>query len=202
MNFEQKLQLNQMIQTNNVEDQTPLIRELKHSGILRNNINAMVAIKQLYFADNNERETEYISQCNFLFTYYTDLFNKIKNDELDLTIMFKALDVLLKIENEEIDQHEGAFIFGTLLKEMYVDSALKKADKVNAEHEEAEQVKGLTWKDYKKSQLKSVCAVCNQYAKLMCGRCAVYYYCCKEHQIEHWKTHKKQCTPLVEQKKK
>ena len=35
MNDKQRLQLQNMIKTNNVEDQTELIRNLKHSHILR-----------------------------------------------------------------------------------------------------------------------------------------------------------------------
>ena len=42
MDDKQRLQLQNMIKTNNVEDQTDLIRNLKHSQILRNEINNMI----------------------------------------------------------------------------------------------------------------------------------------------------------------
>ena len=38
MNDNQRLQLQEMIKANNVEDQTEIIRQLKHSSILRENI--------------------------------------------------------------------------------------------------------------------------------------------------------------------
>jgi hypothetical protein len=38
---------------------------------------------------------------------------------------------LKKIEDQEIDQHEGSYEVGMLLKKIYVDSALKKANKLN-----------------------------------------------------------------------
>ena len=38
-----------------------------------------------------------MTECNFLFTYYTDIYNKIRKDEIDLKILFKAFDVLRDI---------------------------------------------------------------------------------------------------------
>ena len=35
------------------------------------------------------------------------------------------------------------------------------------------------------------CPVCNKEATKMCSRCKAVYYCCVEHQREHWKVHKK-----------
>ena len=48
MDDKQKLQLNQMINDNNVEDRTSQIRELKHSEILRREVNELVLIKRKY----------------------------------------------------------------------------------------------------------------------------------------------------------
>ena len=130
-----RLQLQKMIQANDVEDQTGLIRELKHSDILRNDINTLVMLKNKYYDDQDTLIDKSMVECNFLFTYYTDIYNKVRKDEIDFKILFRFLDVLKQIENGELDQHEGSFVVGTLLKELYVDSALKKADKLNAEHE-------------------------------------------------------------------
>ena len=134
MDQNSRLVLNQMVQQNKVEDVTPLIRELKHSEILRKDINKLILLKAKYRANMEDEEfkRETYEECSFLFTYYTDIFNKIKKDEIDLFILFKFLDVLQEIELGKIDQHEGAFQVGTLLKELYVDSALKKADKMDA----------------------------------------------------------------------
>ena len=49
-----------------------------------------------------------------------------------MAILFRSFDVLRDIEDGKIDQHEGAYEFGMLLKKIYVDSALKKAEKLNA----------------------------------------------------------------------
>ena len=160
MNDKQRLQLQNMIKTNNVEDQTELIRNLKHSHILRSEINTLVLLKSKHRNNLEELNNEGINECNFMFTYYTEIYNKIKKDEIDLGILFKFIDVLRQIEDGEVDQHEGSFLIGTLLKELYVDSAVKKADKLNEEHEknkEPEKPKVATlkisWKQFKKSSL-------------------------------------------------
>ena len=45
MTDNQRLQLQNMIKANNVEDQTNLIRNLKHSDLLKNDINALILLK-------------------------------------------------------------------------------------------------------------------------------------------------------------
>jgi hypothetical protein len=132
MDNKQRLQLQNMIKTNNVEDQTNLIRSLKHSQIIRNEVNSMIMIKAKFRGDDAKIHQECVNDCNFLFTYYTDIYNKVRKDEIDICILNKFLDVLKRIEEEELDQHEGSFLVGTILKELYVDSALKKAEKLNA----------------------------------------------------------------------
>jgi len=157
MDENSRLQLQKMIKANDVEDQTGLIRELKHSELLKSDINGLLLLKAKHRNNQDMIVTEAMEECNFLFTYYTDIFNKVRKDEIDLTILFKFLDVLREIENGELDQHEGSFIVGKLLKELYVDSALRKADKINEEHEKnnikATENKvepiNISWKQFK-----------------------------------------------------
>jgi hypothetical protein len=68
--------------------------------------------------------------------------------------LFQFLDILEKIENNELDQHEGSFLVGTLLKELYIDSALKKSDKLDKLYENDKQTNvcepiKISWKQYK-----------------------------------------------------
>ena len=130
MNENEKLQLQKLIKMNDVEDQTQEIRKLKHSQLLKTDIQNLLLLKEKYI-DKEELVNQSIIECNFLFTYYTDIYNRVKNDEIDITLLFTFLEVLSKIENEELDQHEGSFIIGKLLKEIYIDSALKKSDKLD-----------------------------------------------------------------------
>lgn len=162
MNESQRLQLQNMIKVNNVEDQTQLIRNLKHSILLRNEVNNMILIKAKYRDDSEKINLECVKECNFLFNYYTDIYNKLRKDELDVKLFFKLLDVLKSIEDEELDQHEGSFKVGTILKEIYIDSSLKKAEKLNENAEKPPEPKKpevqITWKQF--STLKK-CSVKN-----------------------------------------
>jgi len=152
MDDKQRLQLSNMIKANNVEDQTDLISNLKHSQVLRNEINNMILIKAKYRGNDAKISEECINECGFLYAYYTDIFNKVKKDEIDIGILNKFLDVLRKIEECELDQHEGSFLVGTLLKELYIDSALKKAEKLNKQTtpEPKRAEKNISWKQFKK----------------------------------------------------
>lgn len=154
MDENQRLHLQKMITANNVEDNTDLIRKLKHSHILRENVNNLIMLKAKYIDDPEKVHLDAMVECGFLFTYYTDIYNKIRKDEIDLKILFRAFDVLQNIEDGKLDQHTGAFEFGQLLKEIYVDSALRKAEKLNAETGEKEpEYKGpqvdISWSQFK-----------------------------------------------------
>jgi hypothetical protein len=154
MDDKQRLQLQNMIKVNNVEDQTHLIRNLKHSQIIRSEVNNMIMIKAKFRGDETKINEECINECNFLFTYYTDIYNKLRKNELNISILNKFIDVLKRIEEEELDQHEGSFLVGTILKELYIDSALKKADKLNANEQPKEEPKtaknNISWKQFKR----------------------------------------------------
>jgi len=159
MDDNQRLQLQNMIKANNVEDQTSLIRELKHSQILRNEINTMVKIKAKYGDDADQIYSECAAECSFLFTYYTDIFNKVRKDEIDILILNKFLDVLKQIEDGKLDQHEGSFLVGALLKELYVDSAIRKAEKLDEQNKEVKEEPKkpevqISWKQFKAASQK------------------------------------------------
>lgn len=159
MNDTDRLKLQEMIKANNSEDNTELIRQLKHSHLLQNDINQLLMLKAKYKNNMEKVSEEAPIKCTFLFTYYTDIFNKIKKDEIDLKILNKFLNVLRLIEDGELEQEEGSVMVGTLLKELYIDAALKKADKLNEskdgkeEKEEKREVKAsvnISWKEWSK----------------------------------------------------
>jgi hypothetical protein len=158
MDDNSRLHLQKMIKANNVEDQTELIRELKHSHLLQEDINNLLMIKAKYRNDANKVNEEGMNECSFLFTYYTDIYNKVRKDEIDLKILNKFLNVLRRIEDGEIDQHDGSYLVGQLLKEMYVDSALKKAGKLDQQnkvelvHSPKNETINVSWKQFKKFQ--------------------------------------------------
>lgn len=157
MNDTQRLQLNNMIKVNDVVNVTDSIREKKHSGKINADIKNMIRIMNEYsqLAESNIKEFNQMleSQCIFLFEHYTDIFNRIKKNELNLDIMTNFLDTLKKIEDGIIDQHEGAFLIGKYLKELYIDSALKRGDKIDKEFSKEKQnhPKNISWVQYKQT---------------------------------------------------
>lgn len=164
---EDRLNLQRMINANDVEDQTPIIREKKHSDQIGEQVKTLMLLKNKYnrLAKSNPNEFNQmcLSKCEFLYNNYTDIYNKVKKDEIDLDILYKFLAVLKKIENSEVDQHEGSFLVGKLLKELYVDSALKKSEKLDAIEEQRNKKnkktekkalppREISWHDYKKKE--------------------------------------------------
>ena len=155
MNDKQRLQLSKMIKANDVENVTDNIREKNHSSLIEKDINTMTRIKKEFSHINNSEHLDLMleTQCAFLHEQYTDIFNRLKKDELNLDIMMKFLDVLKRIENSDIDQHEGVFLIGKYLKEIYIDSALQRGEKLDEKfsksNETKREPKNITWGQFK-----------------------------------------------------
>ena len=162
LNNQQKLDLANMIKANDTADCTEEIRNKKQSVLIRNDVKQMVFLKQKYqrLAKSNPGEFDAIcmKQCGFLFNNYTDIYNKIKNDNLDLNLLDKFLNILKKIEDGELNQHEGSYLVGKHLKELYVDSALRNQEKLEAKdkHRKVQKKppgvnneKKISYKDFK-----------------------------------------------------
>jgi len=142
MNDEQRLQLNDLIRANNSVDNTSLIRELKHSSKIREDVTTMVRLKE--GKEWKDVESVCMKEANFLYTKYTMIFNRLLRDRLDLTILYTFLNVLHEIEEGQLDQHEASYKIGVLLKRMYIDPKL--------EIKEPTYIKGqtLSWQEFKK----------------------------------------------------
>ena len=162
LNNQQRLDLANMIKANDTTDCTEEIRNKKQSVLIRNDVKQMVFLKQKYqrLAKSNPGEFDSIcvKQCGILFNNYTDLYNKIKNDNLDLNLLDKFLNILKKIEDGELNQHEGSYLVGKQLKELYVDSALRNQEKLEAKDKHrkvqkkpsnANSEKKISYKDFK-----------------------------------------------------
>ena len=161
MNGKESLDLKRLIDESQCENNTDNIRKLKHSVLIRNDIRKMNELKKtnaaLYKSNFDEFTAVSQQECSFLFNNYTDIFNKLLKDELDLRIMTKILMVLKMIEDEQVDQHEGSVLVGKFLKELYIDSAIKRADNIDKEHEhERAQInngKEMSWKKFKQMNM-------------------------------------------------
>jgi hypothetical protein len=168
LNDNERLKLKEMINEMGSEDNTEQIRRVKHSVILRDEIRKLDTFRKANISLRDTDPAKFTSECqnisNFLYTNYTDLFNRILKDELDFEIMTKLLIVLKLIEDGKVDQHEGSVMVGKVLKELYVDSALKTSENLDKRYESTTEstdgvstndIKQISWKEYK-SSVKSI----------------------------------------------
>lgn len=169
MNSMDRIQLEKMIQANDAVDNTTQIRELKHSALIHQDVGTLLNLKRDYarLAKTNPEQFDMmcVNRCTFLFNNYTDIFNKVKKDEIDLSILGRLLGVLKLIEDGKVGQHEASVEVGKLLKQIYIDSALKKSEKLDKQHGNngnhsnsnndattLPPAKKVTWNQYKMSQ--------------------------------------------------
>ena len=151
-----KVQLRQMIDQNNVVDKTDQIRELKHSSKIREDIVQLIQLKQDYAellkTDKESFERISLKKCHFLFFNYMELYNLILKESMDIKILDRLIEVLGRIENNEIDQHEGSFLVGTYLKEIYIDGKLAESKRLDEMHPVQKRVepKKIAWSEFKK----------------------------------------------------
>lgn len=160
----ERLNLKRLINDSECEDNTEQIRKVKHSVLLRDDIRKLDTLKNVEASLKSSNFEQFKEKCAqeapFLFNNYTDIFNKMVNDELDLTIMTKMLVILKLIEDAKVDQHEGSAMMGKILKELYVDSATKRMDNLDAKYEADKPVqmegKQVSWKEFKKSRGETI----------------------------------------------
>ena len=157
----EKLNLDKMIKASDAEDNTEKIKELKHSSKIKEDVQELLNLKAKYkrLSESNPSEFDTIceNKCTFIFSYYTQIYNKVKKDNIDLNLLAHFLVILKKIEDGEINQHEGSVMVGKVLKEIYVDSALKegkKTDMKNRRNNKVQKrpvtnVKNISYKDFK-----------------------------------------------------
>jgi hypothetical protein len=159
MNNAERLNLKRLIDESGCDNNTENIRRLKHSVLIRDDIRRLENLKLTHASlmSDPPRLLEILQQeCNFLYSNYTDIFNKVLKNEIDLNIMSRLLAVLKTIEDENVDQHEGSVMVGKILKELYLDSAVKRADNLDREHNEMRiqpfEGKKINWREYKIQQ--------------------------------------------------
>lgn len=165
MNDKERIQLQKLLDVNEADDNTHMIRAFKHSDKIKEDVKLLLSLKDKYsrLAKSNPSEFDKIcvSKCQFLFNNYTDIYNKVRKDELNIQILGKFLAVLKQIEEGELDQHEASVTIGKVLKEMYVDSALRKSEHIEAAQSKKSKKtikrpppKKISWKEFSASQDK------------------------------------------------
>jgi len=150
MNSSEKLQLQDMLKEGHCVDNTDTIRQLKHSALITRDVNTLLKMKKNM--DSVTFEKECMSQCSFLFENYTNIYNKLIKDELNLTIFYQFLHHLKKIEDGELTYYDASYQIGCLLKQLYVDPLVdndKKNDKNTMDVRMNVKERSISWNEYK-----------------------------------------------------
>lgn len=153
MDEKSRLALKDMIKEYNPEETTDKIRTLKHSSKIKTDVMRMLTLKKTHSRLKMDRLKDMCkSQCSFLYTNYTNIFNKLFKGDIDVTILMNLVDVLKQIEDGKLDQHEGSVKVGEILKSLYIDSALKeekrREDRVDKKSKKRKS-KNISWDQYK-----------------------------------------------------
>jgi hypothetical protein len=168
---QENLDLKRLLRESDATDNTEYIRRVKHSLKIRDDVVALTKLKEKY--SGNQLQSKALEVAPFLHENYTDIFKKVLEDELDLEIMSRLLLILKLIEDERVDQHEASVMVGKILKELYVDSALKKCkklDEAQAPGEEQQQPiyieeKPISWSQWRAKRAEIIENLGEKYAK-------------------------------------
>lgn len=158
--FTQSLNMKSLMDSDDYVNNTERIRELKHSELILEDIGKLCRIKKDHFHMRMVEEEKYNHLCTtsapFLFSNYTDIFRKVLKDELDMKLMVDFIGILKQIEEGHLDQYDASVKVGTILRDLYVDSAIRRGDNLDKERGATEPVfvepKPVSWKDYKKTK--------------------------------------------------
>ena len=156
MDSQDRLNLKKLISEYKPEETTSKIRTLKHSSKIKEDVERYLKLKSKYARLPKQTQLQmYQNQCGFLYENYTNIFNKLVKEQLDLSILYRLLIVLKGIEDDKFDQHEGSVMVGKILKQLYIDSALKGGDQNDKKGKKERKRRGkkLSWAEYKRTEL-------------------------------------------------
>jgi hypothetical protein len=143
MDNHEREMLNKMLKDSDFEDKTNEIRNIKHSELIKNDVNKLLKLRQEY---NNVTDLDIYkklcyTECSFLAGKYKKILDKLVTNELELSVMYLLIKTLRKIEDGIIDQNEGSVEVGKILKKIYIDKAIVEEKKTEST---------LSWNTYKK----------------------------------------------------
>lgn len=140
MNNKQKEQLAKLKHDNKdcYVDNTDAIRKDKKSELIKQDLNTFLRYKY----QNKTLNIDFLkTNCSFLYLNYPEIFNKITtHSNFDFNLLYQFINILQKIENEQINQDEASFEIGNLLKKIYIDPVI---------HDKNVSKKDISWNEYK-----------------------------------------------------
>lgn len=159
---QERIDLKRLLDTMECENNTDTIRKVKHSSKIQQSVMDLVNYKknhtELLETDQEQYDKGARDSVPFLYENYADIFKKILRDEIDFQILSKLLYVLGAIEEEKVDQHEGSVLVGRILKELYLDSAVKHGENLDKKYKTDDDnrpatkpEKLISWRQYKEN---------------------------------------------------
>ena len=144
-------------------DNTDGIRRLKHSDLIAADMKKMQDLKVSHASMRTNSPDDFSDlcqkKCSFLYNAYTDIYNRLFKDQLDVNLMLDALRTLKQVETGKINQQEGSILMGQLFYKVFVSNAIKHEDsaKVSSPPTSAPVDENqLTWHEYKRTVLKQI----------------------------------------------
>lgn len=116
-------------------DNTEKIKTEKRSIKLKKDIDIFKRLKKEGCSDISLYE----KQCVYMVKDFKDLFSKLYDDSLNISILDMLIKALEDIENGIIDQNDASIKIGQILKDIYIDNKINKK-KSN---------KTMSWSEYK-----------------------------------------------------
>lgn len=153
----ERLNLSKMIRNYNASETTSKIRELRHSKKIKEDVAKIIKLKKEYsrIRISNYKQFREICEkrCDFLYTNYTNIFNRLIKDELNENVLFNFIDILSEIEDGKLDQHEGSYKVGMILKKLYIDTKLND-EKGSSKKINKKPIKKIKWNEFKMIHLE------------------------------------------------
>ena len=94
-----RLNLKEMVKSYGADDNSTKIRDLKHSRQIRDSVETLLKLKRKHRRMQQTNKPMFekliISKCNFLWNNYTNIFNRLLKDEIDVNILYKFIYYLV-----------------------------------------------------------------------------------------------------------
>jgi len=103
MKQQERLDLKRLMNaSSDYEDNTEGIRRLRHSDLIIVDIKKIEMYKDTMKHIRRRSQDEFYkycqSHCTFLYNQYTDIFNRLVKDELDIQLMYQMLETLKRLK--------------------------------------------------------------------------------------------------------
>jgi hypothetical protein len=138
-----RIDLKRVMSNMDYTDNTAYIRRAKHSTQIQQGIMDLVTFMKAH-PEVTEGDDPFVMEDQakvaspFLYENYRDIFRRVLRNEVSFPMLAKIIEVLKAIEEDRVDQQEGSIKVGKLLKEMYLDSAVRHGDNLDKKYQATE----------------------------------------------------------------